>query len=173
MGTAAELGITDLEVNRLQRAVQRVGATRLGTALFSKVLDPLDRATHRLTKGKFTIASVLGAFPVAILHTVGAKTGQLRSNAVNVIPVGRDVALVASNYGSGTAPGWAHNLRANPSVSIAVERGMVEVVATEVEGEFYEAVFDAAIAIYPGYARYRTEGANRIPVFQLKLRSES
>ncbi len=170
MGLAAELGMTHIQSNVLQRMVQRVGATRLGTAVFSKVLGPLDRATHRLTGGRFTLAAIFGAFPVVILGTVGARTGKQRVNPVNAIPVGEDVALVGSNYGTGAAPGWAHNLRANPDATIAYDGDAIDVVAIEVDGQLFEDVFDAAIRIYAGYARYRREGGNKIPVFLLKQR---
>ncbi len=55
-----------------------------------------------------------------LLHTVGAKTGQRRTNALSYVRDGRDYVVVASMGGAPRSPGWYHNLRANPDVEIQV-----------------------------------------------------
>lgn len=55
-----------------------------------------------------------------ILHTVGAKTGQQRANSLAYARDGADYLVVASKGGGPTAPGWYHNLKANPQVEINV-----------------------------------------------------
>ena len=61
-----------------------------------------------------------GAPDSLLLHTVGAKTGLDRTNALSYARDGADYLVVASNGGDRRAPGWYHNLRARPTVSINV-----------------------------------------------------
>lgn len=58
--------------------------------------------------------------PSLLLHTVGAKTGQARTASLTYARDGDDYLIVASKGGDPRAPGWYHNLKANPSVEINV-----------------------------------------------------
>jgi deazaflavin-dependent oxidoreductase (nitroreductase family) len=61
-----------------------------------------------------------GAPNSLLLHTVGAKTGLVRTSSLSYARDGRDYLVVASNGGDRRAPGWYHNLKADPSVEINV-----------------------------------------------------
>ena len=54
------------------------------------------------------------------LHTVGAKTGKARTASLSYARDGDDYLVVASKGGDPRAPGWYHNLKANPNVEINV-----------------------------------------------------
>ena len=58
--------------------------------------------------------------PSLLLHTVGAKTGEARTASLTYARDGDDYLIVASKGGDPKAPGWYHNLKANPSVEINV-----------------------------------------------------
>jgi F420H(2)-dependent quinone reductase len=58
--------------------------------------------------------------PNLLLHTVGAKTGQRRTNSLTYARDGDNYVVVASKGGDPKAPGWYHNLKANPKVEINV-----------------------------------------------------
>ncbi len=58
--------------------------------------------------------------PMLLLHTVGAKTGQPRTNSLAYFRDGNDYLVVASNGGGPRNPAWYHNLRAHPRVEINV-----------------------------------------------------
>jgi F420H(2)-dependent quinone reductase len=58
--------------------------------------------------------------PSLLLHTVGAKTGQPRTASLTYARDGDDYLIVASKGGDPKAPGWYHNLKANPNVEINV-----------------------------------------------------
>jgi F420H(2)-dependent quinone reductase len=62
----------------------------------------------------------LGPTRSLLLRTVGAKTGQRRTNALTYARDGGDYIVVASMGGAPRSPGWYHNLRANPDVEIQV-----------------------------------------------------
>ena len=64
--------------------------------------------------------TIPGGPPNLILHTVGAKTGRQRANALTYARDGDDYLVVASKGGDPKAPGWYHNLKANPNVEINV-----------------------------------------------------
>jgi F420H(2)-dependent quinone reductase len=55
-----------------------------------------------------------------LLHTVGAKTGKERTNTLTYARDGDAYLVVASKGGDPKAPGWYHNLKANPNVEINV-----------------------------------------------------
>lgn len=61
-----------------------------------------------------------GAPPSLLLHTVGAKTGIQRTNTLSYATDGGAYLVVASKAGLPTAPGWYHNLKAQPNVEINV-----------------------------------------------------
>jgi deazaflavin-dependent oxidoreductase (nitroreductase family) len=82
---------------------------------FLRVHDKIYQATngrigHRLP----------GAPPSLLLHTVGAKTGQARTTTLSYARDGNDYLVVASKGGDPKAPGWYHNLKANPNIEINV-----------------------------------------------------
>jgi F420H(2)-dependent quinone reductase len=58
--------------------------------------------------------------PSLLLHTVGAKTGVARTASLTYARDGVNYLIVASKGGDPKAPGWYHNLKANPDVEINV-----------------------------------------------------
>jgi F420H(2)-dependent quinone reductase len=58
--------------------------------------------------------------PSLLLHTVGAKTGKARTVSLTYARDGANYLIVASKGGDPKAPGWYHNLKANPNVEINV-----------------------------------------------------
>jgi deazaflavin-dependent oxidoreductase (nitroreductase family) len=70
--------------------------------------------------------------PSLLLHTVGAKTGKPRTASLTYARDGDDYLIVASKGGDPKAPGWYHNLKANPSVEINVGPKRFRVTASPV-----------------------------------------
>lgn len=64
-----------------------------------------------------------------ILHTTGAKTGAPRSNSLAYTRDGESYVVVASKGGAPQAPGWFHNLKADPEVEINVGTSRFPVTA--------------------------------------------
>ncbi len=172
MDLQSAMGMPPLRSGGLQRLVQRAGATRLGTAILGAVVVPLDRLVDRLSGGRTTAARALAGFPVVLLTTIGARSGEARTIPMNAIPHRGNFALVGTNMGKGFTPAWAHNLRKTPQATLTYAERDYPVLATEIDGEEYEEVFAAAIGIYPGYARYRRTPGHDAPVFVLAARDE-
>jgi len=70
-----------------------------------------------------------GAPPSLLLHTTGAKTGQARSNTLTYATDAGKYYVVASMGGAPKAPGWYHNLKADPEVEINLGARRLRVTA--------------------------------------------
>ncbi len=170
MGLQSEIGYEVPRTNALQRSAMRFGRTKLGTAVFSKVLRRLDLLIYRLSGRRRTFGGIFGGVPIVMLTTTGARTGLERMNPLIGIPYGDDVAVLGANYGLGVVPAWVYNLRANGDSELAYCRRTAKTSAREVTGEEAEEVFAAAYVIYPGYVEYRERFAVPMPVFILEAR---
>jgi len=73
-----------------------------------------------------------GAPNSLLLHTVGAKSGLPRTSTLSYARDGESYLVVASKGGDPRAPGWYHNLRADPEVEIQVGRRRLPATATPV-----------------------------------------
>lgn len=115
---------------------------------------------------------ILGV-PCLLLHTTGARTGQPRASALAYAREGDDYLVAASMGGSPRAPGWYHNLLAQPKVEIQVGTRRIPVTARAVPAgaEEYERLWDAVNAAnsdrYRGYQQLTTRP---IPVVVLAPR---
>ena len=70
--------------------------------------------------------------PSLLVHTVGAKTGTARTTSLSYARDGGNYLIVASKGGYPKAPGWYHNLKANPNVEINVGPKRFDVTAKPV-----------------------------------------
>ncbi len=141
-----------------------IGDQALG--LFVKVHDRIYQCTsgwigHRIP----------GAPNSLLLHTVGAKTGLSRTNSLSYARDGRDYLVVASNGGDRRAPGWYHNLMANPHVDINV--GPRRIAVTAIPSYPGDADYDRMWRIVNAnnadrYTAYQARTTRPIPVVRLK-----
>lgn len=168
MGLQADIGFIPRRANAVQRFLQKLASASLFSGFLAKVLAPLDRLVHRLSKGRATLTGTAAALPVVLLTTTGARSGEPRTSPLNGIPLGDDLAVMGTSFGIGKVPSWAYNLRADPTASIEYKGSSFDVVAREADADEFEAAFAAATKIYPGYAGYRERATNLIPVFILE-----
>jgi deazaflavin-dependent oxidoreductase (nitroreductase family) len=141
-----------------KRVMQRVVATRPGAAVHRTIAARLDTPIMKATGGRVTLA--VGAVPVVVLTTTGARSGQRRETPLVYFTDGDDVILIASNYGGARHPGWYHNLRADPECELHLGRHGGRFVARETEGDERDRLFALAAELYPGYPKY-AERTNR------------
>lgn len=170
MGTQQELGYEVTKPNVAQRGVQVVASSRPGAWLFSYTLAPMDKLTHRATKGRFTVASVMTGLPVIMVTTTGAHSGQPRTTPLIGIPVGDELAVIGGNFGQDSSPGWVYNLTANPAATIRFHDMYIDVTARLADDKETDETFTLAEPIYGGYAKYRERASHRdIKVFVLEF----
>ena len=133
---------------------------RIITAFQVKVVNPPVRAL-----------AARGLVPtVALLETIGRKSGQPRANGIFYIVDDQDLVVVASNAGFTSDPAWAMNLRAQPAadVEIAAERRPVR--GREASGDEVARLWPRLVAVNPDYDTYRASAGRPIPVFILEPR---
>ena len=107
-------------------------------------------------------------YPIVVITSVGAKSGNLRKNPVMRVERDGTYVAIASKGGADDHPEWFHNLVAHPEVELQdgpVRRGYV---AREITGEEKAAWWERAVAAYPDYADYQKKTDRVIPVFVLE-----
>ncbi len=171
MGLISELHYEVKGANAIQRLTQKVAASGPGAWVFQRTLYRIDKGLFRLTKGRLTVAGLMAGLPVIMLTTTGAKTGKDRAMPLLGIPMDDDMAVIGSNYGQSSTPGWVYNLRAKAEATVAHGSESVEVTARSANEAETERAFEAGAAFYGGYPRYRERASHReIEVFVLEPR---
>ncbi len=157
--------------NGLQRLIHRFLVLRPVTAFFAPWIHRVDQGLSRLTKGKHTVAEILG-WNVIQLTTIGAKTGQPRTLPLVGLVDGDKIALIASSFGRAHNPAWCYNLKAHPECTVWWNGKTGTFVAREVKEEEYKKYWQQGVSIYAGYEKYKERAAHRhIPVMVLEPKS--
>src|SRR5262249_8869639 len=127
---------------------------------------------YRRSDGK--LGGHLPGWPAAqilLLDHVGAKSGAKRTSPLMYHEEADVVAVVASEAGQPTNPGWFHNLRANPDAAIQIGSVVREVRARVASDEECERLWPKFEAFYPGYEFFRRHAKDRkIPIVILEPR---
>lgn len=140
------------------------------TAFFAPWIHRVDQAVSKLTKGKYTLAEILG-WEIVQLTTIGAKTGQPRTMPLIGLFDGNKIALIASSFGRKHNPAWYHNLKAHPECQVQSSKRMGTYIARETEGDEYKKYWQLAVSYYEGYEKYKERASHRhIPVMVLELK---
>ncbi|WP_308402495.1 nitroreductase/quinone reductase family protein [Streptomyces sp. AC550_RSS872] len=153
------------------RAVQKVSSTRGFAKAAPHVIPALDRAVHRLTRGKVLLSAQM--LPGVILTSTGARSGRPRRTPLACMPEddGRSWILVGSNFGRPGHPAWTHNLLAHPDAEVSWKGRDIPVTARLLEGEERAAVWKTALAFWPPYATYQARVEREIRLFRIVRRS--
>ncbi|MDT7804548.1 MAG: hypothetical protein QOI78_7981 [Actinomycetota bacterium] len=125
-----------------------------------------DKKLHKVFGGRVSLVALAG-LPSLRLTTTGRKSGLPRSTNLLYFPHGGDFVLTGSNWGRPNNPAWTLNLRADPKAEVALAGRPVAVVARELEGEEYAAMWRELLAFWPGYAMEQEEAGRPLPVFVL------
>jgi deazaflavin-dependent oxidoreductase (nitroreductase family) len=130
-----------------------------------------DRAMHpflyRRQSGRGIAGRVLGS-DMILVTTTGRRSGQPRTVALFAFPADGGWIVVGSRGGSGRVPDWAHNLQADPRATIRVRAREAPAIARALADDEYEAAFELAASVYPGYRLYRRDARHHIPIFRLE-----
>lgn len=107
-----------------------------------------------------------------VMHTVGAKSGEVRLAPVMGLPDAGGWLVVASKGGAPENPAWYYNLVAHPEFDIEARIGggiqTVRVRATELQPEAREAAWAKLTETAPGFQKYQDGTERAIPVFRLE-----
>ena len=126
----------------------------------SQVIEEF-RANGGKTGGMFE------GMPLVLVHNVGAKSGKEYVTPLVYLADGDDVVIFASKGGAPENPGWYHNLKAEPNVSIEVGDRKFDALATEVTGDERDRLYSAQEAAQPQFSEYAEKTDRKIPVIVL------
>jgi deazaflavin-dependent oxidoreductase (nitroreductase family) len=109
-----------------------------------------------------------------LIHSIGARSGAERLNPALSVKETADRLVIASAAGRPNNPGWYHNLRAHPDITIETPEGAEQVTAIELDGDQYAAAWTRFDAQSPAFGQYqKSAGSRRLPIFRLQRRSPS
>lgn len=121
------------------------------------------RANNGKVAGYFTGANML------LLHTVGARSGQARTNPVVYVTDGDRLVIVASKGGSDSNPDWYYNLLANPIVTVELGNEQFQARAIPVTEEPERSRLYAKMVEHrQGFADYEKRTNRKIPAIILE-----
>ncbi|MFI9584590.1 nitroreductase/quinone reductase family protein [Streptomyces sp. NPDC052236] len=151
------------------RLVQKVSSTRAFAKVAPHVIPALDRAVHRLTRGKVLLSAQM--LPGLILRARGARSGLPRITPLACMPEkSGDWILIGSNFGRPGHPAWTSNLLKHPDAEVNWKGDDIPVRARLLEGEERAEAWGAALAFWPPYATYQARVERQIRVFRLTRR---
>jgi len=154
--------------NAFQKLLHRLLMLRPVSAFLAVSQYRLDTLILKISKGKHTMAELVG-LPMIEITTTGAKTGEARTMPLVSLIDGEKIALIGSNFGRKTNPGWYYNLKKNPQCTALVNGHAQTYLARETQNEERQKYWDMAVSLYKGYDLYRIRAAHRqIPVMILE-----
>ena len=121
------------------------------------------RANNGKVGGYFAGANML------LLHTVGAKSGQPRTNPLVYVTDGEHIVIIASKGGADSNPDWYYNLLANPTVTVELgtEQFQARAIAVTEEPE-RSRLYAKMVEQRPGFAEYEKKTKRKIPAIILE-----
>lgn len=108
--------------------------------------------------------------PLLLLHNVGAKSGTDFVTPLVYLADGDNWVIFASKGGAPNNPGWYHNLKAQPEVSIEIGSDTVNVTAEEATGAERDRLYSIQEEQQPQFVEYAQKTDRKIPVIVLKPR---
>ena len=126
-------------------------------------------AEFRKNHGK--VGGYFEGAPLALLHTIGARTRRLHVVPVMYLPDRERFVVFASKGGAPKNPDWYHNLKANPDIQIEVGDDTLDVRAEEMIGAEHDRLYKHQSELYPQFADYQRKTKRTIPVIAFSKRS--
>lgn len=136
---------------------------KMGSWIISRV-GRWQTTVYELTGGRLWNTFLGG--PVAILTTVGRKSGLVRKVPLLFLKHGDEVVMTASKGGMSKLPVWYYNVAAADTVDIQIGSDKKTYRMREANAEEETLLWPKLEEMYPDYKEYRarTEGIRSIPV---------
>jgi len=106
--------------------------------------------------------------PVALVESVGRRSGKRRTHPLLCREDGDNLILIASKGGVDRHPAWYHNLKAHPATTAWWRGEKRRVRAREASGEERERLWRMMAEAYPPYESYQRRTDRQIPVVVLE-----
>jgi deazaflavin-dependent oxidoreductase (nitroreductase family) len=127
----------------------------------SQVIEEF-RANNGVVGGHFEGAHL------ALVHTVGRRTGTERLMPLLYLPDGDSYVLVGSAGGAEKEPSWVENIAAMPEVTIEVgERSLTTKPTLLRDGPEREQLYAKYVEYWPDLLQYQTRTERSFPLIRL------
>ena len=111
-----------------------------------------------------------GALRLMVLHTIGARSGKVREVPLFVVEHASGLLVYGTAEGAAHDPGWVHNLRAHPTITVEFDGETVQATFDELPPAEAQGIISAHAATTPQLALYvESASPRRIPVFRIRL----
>jgi deazaflavin-dependent oxidoreductase (nitroreductase family) len=147
------------------------GTKMPGGKFLQKLFEPMAKrgiAAYRRTGGKNRMSTMMG-FPVVLLTTKGARSGQERTVSIAGFPEGDDAWLVlASAGGSHRHPAWFNNMVKHPDdIWLEVGSRKMNVTGVSLHGREREETLARVALKSPRFGGYQKKTDREIPIVRL------
>ena len=109
----------------------------------------------------------LAGYPLLIMTSKGAKTGEPRRSILTWSRDGNDYVVAGTATGSPRDPAWLRNVNADPDVTIEVANRTFVAKAAIVGGQDRLRLWDQHVATLPWFAAYPAQTGREIPLVRL------
>jgi deazaflavin-dependent oxidoreductase (nitroreductase family) len=128
-----------------------------------KWMSRINTFFYRRNKGQ-GLGGTFQNIPVALLTTIGRKTGEPRVSPLYFHRDGDRVIVAASKGGSDKHPMWYLNLRSNPKVTVEIKDEKLVLIAREATEDERNLYWPKLVAMYPTYEDYQSWTERKIPL---------
>src|SRR5713101_4967846 len=147
------------------------GTKMPGGKWLQKLFEPMMKRgieSYRRSGGKNRMSTMMG-FPVVLLTTKGAKSGQERTSTLGGFADGDDTWLiVASKGGAADNPAWFNNMVKHPDeIWLEVGTRKMKVRGDSLHGREREEALARIAGISAQYGKYPTKTDREIPIVRL------
>ena len=122
----------------------------------------LHQAVYERSGGR--IGARLGHAKMLLLHTLGRRTGALRTVSLLYERAGEACVVVASKGGSDLPPAWLLNLQAEPLCEVQIGTRRFPARARIAPRAERARLWKRMVAIWPDYDRYQSQTEREIPI---------
>ena len=133
------------------------------TKVIIKWMSRGQTALYKVSKGRVAGSFLEGA-PVALVTTIGRKSGEPRVVPLLFLREGNRVVLVASQGGSDKHPLWYLNLKANPAVKVQIKDEVLKLTARDATAAERAEYWPKIVAMYSAADDYKEWTDRVIPV---------
>jgi deazaflavin-dependent oxidoreductase (nitroreductase family) len=127
-----------------------------------------DRNIEEFRRNGGKVGGQFEGFPLLLLTSKGAKSGQQRINPVAYFDINDRIYIVGSAAGRDSSPAWVFNLRAHPDDHVEIGDDATKPVrAHELPRDERDRIFEVVKERAPGFAEYEQRTDRVIPVFEL------
>ena len=133
----------------------------MGESIF-RVMNTGHVKWYQAMGGKFAGKHLL------LLTTTGRKSGHERTVPLRLIEHGENLLVAGSAGGAPRHPGWYHNLKADPAVTVQVGKKVEDRTARVAEGAERDRLWQMFVDADKRFASYQKKTDRLIPVVVLE-----